>query len=97
MTTLLLPLHPQHSKNILDGKKTIELRKVSPRHELPDFLPSGKFNRNGILLPSFFQILIYETKPTAAIVGIVKPVKTLEKLVANGTSLLVNYAYLCTI
>lgn len=79
MTTLLISLHPQHSKNILDGKKTIELRKVSPKHELPDFLPSGKFNCNRILFPGFTQVLIYEVKPTAAIVGIVKPVEILEK------------------
>lgn len=79
MTTLLISLHPQHSQNIFAGKKTIELRKICPKHELPDFLPSGKFNRNGILFPRFFQILIYETKPTEAIVGIVKPVEILEK------------------
>lgn len=78
MNTLLLSFYPQYSQYILAGKKTIELRKVSPKHELPDFLPSGKFNRNGILLPSFFQILIYETKPTAAIVGIVKPAEILQ-------------------
>lgn len=78
MTTLLISLHPQHSQNILAGKKTIELRKVAPKHQLPELLPSGKFNRNGILVPSFTQILIYETKPTAAIIGKVTPVEILE-------------------
>lgn len=78
MSTLLLSLHPQHSKNILDGKKTIELRKVPPKHRLPKLLPSGKFNRNGILVPSFTHILIYESKPTASIVGTVKPVAIIE-------------------
>lgn len=78
MTTLLLSLHPQHSHNIFAGKKNIELRKVCPKHKLPELLPSGKFNRNGILVPNFTQILIYETKPTEAITGIVKPVEILE-------------------
>lgn len=69
MSTLLLSLHPQHSQNILNGKKTIELRKNSPQH----------YKRQGITLPKFTQILMYETKPTAAIVGKVTPVKILEQ------------------
>lgn len=49
MDTLLISLHSRHSKNIFDGKKTIELRKKGVR----------KVDR----------ILIYETLPTAAIIG----------------------------
>ncbi len=69
MSTLLLSLHQQHSQNILDGKKTIELRKTSPQH----------YKHQGITLPKFTQILMYETKPTAAIVGKVTPVEILEQ------------------
>jgi predicted transcriptional regulator len=68
MSTLLLSLHLQHSQNILNGKKTIELRKTSPQH----------YKHQGITLPKFTQILIYETKPTAAIVGLTTPTEILE-------------------
>lgn len=49
METLLISLHPRHSQNILEGRKTIELRKKRPR--------------------DCHYILIYETLPTAAIIG----------------------------
>ena len=65
---LLISLHPRHSQNILAGKKTIELRKKPPR-----------FTQEGdefIFL--FNKILIYETLPTAAIVGYVSPVKLMS-------------------
>jgi predicted transcriptional regulator len=52
---LLISLHPRHSKNVFSGKKAIELRKVKPR-------------MNGKQL-AFNKVLIYETMPTAKIVG----------------------------
>lgn len=52
---LLISLHPRHSKNVFSGKKSIELRKVKPR-------------MNGKQL-AFNKVLIYETMPTAKIVG----------------------------
>lgn len=55
MDTLLISLHSRHSKNIFNGRKTIELRKKGVRED-----------RYGT---TFDRILIYETLPTAAIIG----------------------------
>lgn len=79
MDTLLISLHPRHCQNILAGNKTIELRKRSPRKRSlkaikPVFFPG---NKQG-LIPKFTQILMYETNPTAAIVGLTTPTEILE-------------------
>jgi predicted transcriptional regulator len=71
MDTLLISLHPVHCQNILAGNKTIELRKRSPRKRSPKAIKP-------VFFPEFTQILMYETKPTAAIVGKVTPVEILE-------------------
>ena len=65
MEALLISLHPRHSQNIFAGKKTIELRKRGVREE----------NRQ----PAFDRILIYETTPTAEIVGYCEAVEILCK------------------
>jgi predicted transcriptional regulator len=65
MNILLISLHPRHSQNVFDNKKTIELRKRGVREE----------NRQ----PAFNRILIYETSPTAEIVGYCEPVEILWK------------------
>ena len=59
METLLISLHPRHSKKVFSGEKTIELRKR----------PVRKDNKMRL---TFDHILIYETLPTAAIVGYCK-------------------------
>ncbi|MEY2913926.1 MAG: hypothetical protein RLZZ184_3235 [Cyanobacteriota bacterium] len=69
MDTLLISLHPRHCQNILTGKKTIELRKRAPKH---------RKNKPNFSKPNFSKILIYETKPTAAIVGLTTPTEILE-------------------
>jgi len=69
MDTLLISLHPRHCQNILAGKKTIELRKRAPKH---------RKNKPNFSKPNFSKILIYETKPTAAIVGLTTPTEILE-------------------
>jgi predicted transcriptional regulator len=74
MDTLLISLHPRHCQNILAGNKTIELRKRSPKAIKPVFFPG---NKQG-LIPKFTQILMYETNPTAAIVGLTTPTEILE-------------------
>jgi predicted transcriptional regulator len=74
MDTLLISLHPRHCQNILAGNKTIELRKRSPKAIKPVFFPG---NKQG-LIPKFKKILIYETNPTAAIVGLTTPTEILE-------------------
>jgi predicted transcriptional regulator len=74
MDTLLISLHPRHCQNILAGNKTIELRKRSPKAIKPVFFPG---NKQG-LIPKFKKILIYETKPTAAIVGLTTPTEIIE-------------------
>ena len=68
MTTLLVSLYERHAQNILNGLKTIELRKSKPKHLLE--------NHN---LPC--NIFLYETKPTSAIVGHANVIK-IEKLSA---------------
>lgn len=57
MKTLLISLHPRHSQNILEGRKTIELRKTKPRVRSSD---------NAL---DFHGVLIYETLPTAQILA----------------------------
>jgi predicted transcriptional regulator len=74
MDTLLISLHPRLCQNILAGNKTIELRKRSPKAIKPVFFPG---NKQG-LIPKFKKILIYETKPTAAIVGLTTPTEIIE-------------------
>jgi predicted transcriptional regulator len=71
MDTLLISLHPRHAQNILSGQKTIEIRKKSPKAIAPVFFPG---NKQG-LIPKFKKILMYETKPTAAIVGSIQPIE----------------------
>ena len=56
MATLLISLYERHSENILNGLKTIELRKSKPKCLLE--------NNN---LPC--NIFFYQTKPVSAIVG----------------------------
>jgi predicted transcriptional regulator len=75
MDTLLISLHPRHAQNILSGQKTIEIRKRSPKAIKPVFFPG---NKQG-LIPKFKKILMYETKPTAAIVGSIVPIEIIEK------------------
>lgn len=70
MDTLLISLHPRHAQNILSGQKTIELRKRAPKH---------RKNKPNFSKPNFSKILIYETKPTAAIVGWIQPVEIIER------------------
>lgn len=65
METLLISLHPRHAQNILSGKKTIELRKKELRTRLEDADTSLGYRRS----LTFNRILIYETLPTAAIIG----------------------------
>ena len=67
METLLISLHPRHSQNIFAGKKTIELIMRLPR--VKEFC---YINRS--YPPSFGKILIYETLPTASIVGFCDPI-----------------------
>lgn len=55
MDTLLISLHSRHAQNIFDRKKSIELRRKGVRED-----------RYGT---TFDHILIYETLPTAAIIG----------------------------
>ncbi len=62
METLLISLHPRHSQNIFSEKKTIELRKKSPRMQ-----PNG--DRVFSNQPACDRVLIYETVPTGEIVG----------------------------
>lgn len=69
MDTLLISLHPCHAQNILSGQKTIELRKRAPKHKKDK--------------PNFSKILIYETKPTAAIVGLVQPIEVIDRTCAE--------------
>lgn len=66
-STLLISLHPRHAQNILSGRKTIELRRTTPRHTQHTLLNPGVF------LPGFDRILIYETRPTMSIVGFCTP------------------------
>lgn len=65
METLLISLHPRHAQNILSGKKIIELRKKGVRED-----------RYGT---TFDYILIYETLPTAAIIGVCEAGEILYK------------------
>jgi predicted transcriptional regulator len=65
MKTLLISIHPRHSQNILAGRKSIELRKRPFKQK------DGS--------PVFDHLLIYETHPTAAIVGYCKAVEIMEK------------------
>ena len=65
METLLISLHPRHAQNILSGRKTIELRKKGVRED-----------RYGT---TFDHILIYETLPTAAIIGVCEAGEILYK------------------
>lgn len=65
MKTLLISIHPRHSQNILAGRKSIELRKRPFKQK------DGS--------PVFNYLLIYETHPTAAIVGYCKAVEVMEK------------------
>lgn len=65
MDTLLISLHPRHCQNIMSGQKTIEIRKRAPKHKKDK--------------PNFSKILIYETKPKAAIVGSIVPVEIIER------------------
>jgi predicted transcriptional regulator len=65
METLLISLHPRHAQNILSGKKIIELRKKGVRED-----------RYGT---TFDHILIYETLPTAAIIGVCEAGEILYK------------------
>ncbi len=76
MDTLLISLHPRHSKNIFNKKKTIELRK-----RLPRVGQQFKINEPGStsFLPKFDFILIYETVPTAQIVGFCRAIEVVEK------------------
>ena len=57
MRTLLISLYERHSQNILNGLKTIELRKSKPTKLL-----------ESCSLPC--NIFLYETKPTSAIIGV---------------------------
>jgi predicted transcriptional regulator len=55
MKTILMSIQPQHCMNIIDGKKTIELRTTAPKVWLDWFKNIGN-------LPEEIKVLIYCTK-----------------------------------
>lgn len=52
MNTLLISLKPRHCKNVFNGKKTMELRKRSPK---------SYSNPDGKIYPEFTHIIIYQS------------------------------------
>lgn len=66
MDALLISLHSRHAQNVFDRKKSIELRKRSPR-----LGKQFKINPpdSTSFLPAFDFVLIYETAPVAEIIG----------------------------
>lgn len=66
MDTLLISLHSRHAQNVFDRKKSIELRKRSPRVK-----EQFKINSSDSISfsPQFDFVLIYETAPVAEIIG----------------------------
>lgn len=71
MDTLLISLHSRHAQNIFDRKKSIELRKQSPRISQDRISPlcPNSFS------PEFDTVLIYEVAPVASIIGYCTPIE----------------------